>query len=157
MLQGRHEVKRLQGLVQNAFDRYGELPIGSQVQSDFSRYLCVLVAGYMEQAVQELALAWCRSQSSPSVQRFAGRQLSRLQNLNPAKLAQTVGSFSADWQEELETDLADELVALGTVVANRHLIAHGGTVGVSFVRISESFVMVQDIVDFLIERFDPAP
>jgi hypothetical protein len=154
---GRSEVARLESLVDGAFSRYSELPTGSQVQSDFARYLCVLVAGFMEQATQELALEWCRKQSSPSIQRFAAQQLDRLQNVNSDRLCKTVGSFSADWRAELEADFKDELAALSGLMGNRHLIAHGGTVTVSYAQVRESFDQIKVLVEFLKDRFDPAP
>jgi len=154
-LQGRNEVARLEGLVDASFARYGQLAIGSEIQSDFARYLCVLVAGYMEQATQELALAWCRRQSSESVQRYVGKQLDRLQNVNGPKLLQTVGAFSDQWRRELEDGFEDELTTLSGLMGNRHLIAHGGTVGVTYARVNESFQMVKVLVEFLKERFDP--
>jgi hypothetical protein len=154
-LVGRNEIARLEGLVDAAFARYGELPVGSEIQSDFARYLCVLVAGFMEQATQELALAWVRRQSSASIQRYAGRQLDRLQNVNGAKLLNTVGSFSEAWMKELEADFADALTTLSGLMANRHLIAHGGTVNITYSRVNEAFDMVKLLVEFLKERFDP--
>ena len=40
------------------FERYRRLDpsVDLEVQSDFARYLCVLVAGYLETAVAELVL-----------------------------------------------------------------------------------------------------
>jgi hypothetical protein len=109
----------------------------------------------MEQALQELALEWTRKQSSPSVQRFVESRLDRVQNVNGERLCQTVGAFSSEWRVELERDFKDELTALSGLMANRHLIAHGGTVGISYQRVDDNFQQVKLLVEFLKDRFDP--
>lgn len=153
--QGRLEVERLKRRLDETFKRYDELPSNTEVQSDYSRYLCVLVAGYVEQAVQELTLERCRQQASPSVRRYASAQLRRLQNMNAEKLTQTLASFDPRLKADLESTFRAELDALSSLVANRHAIAHGGSVGVSYVRVKESYALIQTLIDWLAGEFDP--
>lgn len=153
--QGRLEVDRLRQRLDETFKRYAELPANTELQSDYARYLCVLVAGYVEQAVQELTIARCRRQASPSVQRYANGQLRRLQNVNPAKLSQTLASFEPKLAQDLESTFAPELDALSSLVANRHAIAHGGSVGNSYTRVKEAYDLIQTLIDWIVGEFDP--
>lgn len=153
--QGRLEVERLKRRLDETFTRYSQLPSNTEVQSDYARYLCVLVAGYVEQAVQELTLERCRRQASPSVQRYASAQLRRLQNMNAEKLSQTLASFDPQLRSDVESAFRPELDALSTLVANRHAIAHGGSVGISYVRVKEAYDLIQTLIDWLVGEFDP--
>ena len=55
---GRAEVARLEKQLDAAFQRVKGLGPAAdiEVQSDFARYLCVLVSGYLEKSVAELML-----------------------------------------------------------------------------------------------------
>ena len=55
------------------FDRASGVQGNSELLSDFARYLCVLVSGFLEQAVIELAMGHVRLQSSQGVQRYVDR------------------------------------------------------------------------------------
>lgn len=119
-----------------------------EVQSHFARYLCVLVSGYLEQAVKELLLDHTRRQSSPSVLRFVEAQIRRQTNMKSQRLIDLVGSFDPTWRADLETYIVDERKdAVDSVVTNRNRIAHGDSVGVTFTRISEYYQQVQLVVD----------
>lgn len=55
-MNGRAEVWRLRQRLDATFKRVNLAPADAELQSDFSRYLCVLVSGYVETAVTELIL-----------------------------------------------------------------------------------------------------
>jgi hypothetical protein len=59
-MNGRAEVWRLKQRLDATFERAGRVGSDLELQSDFARYLCVLVSGYMEKAVVELVLEHSR-------------------------------------------------------------------------------------------------
>jgi hypothetical protein len=63
---GQAEVKRLKQHLDATFQRIKGLPAGvdMEIQSDFARYLCVLVSGYLEKSVAELVLQHARNNGS---------------------------------------------------------------------------------------------
>jgi hypothetical protein len=155
--QGRQEVLRLKQRLDDTFKRADDIdPSSLELRSDFARYLCVLVAGYLERATQELTIEWCRKQSSPSIQRYASRRLKGLQNVNGARLFETLGDFEPLWRSELESDYGEEIDVLNSLYGNRHRIAHGNDVGLTLVQIKEHYRSVQRLVQFMIDRLDPA-
>jgi len=157
-MRGRHEVARLKRLLDNTFSRVNDLGSDLEVQSDFARYLCVLVAGYIENAVVELILAHCSRQSSPTVQRYVEKSLDRFTNVHREKLLQLLGSFDAEWRSQLEAFIVDEReAALSSVIGLRHQIAHGGSAGITYVRIKQYYESIQEIIDYLTELLDPVP
>jgi hypothetical protein len=93
---GASEVNRLRNSLKDAFSRAQSLrTVDAEIQSDLARYLCVLVSGFVETAVTELAIEHCRNRSASSVLNYASAQLDRLQNLKAQRLVQVVRSTSS--------------------------------------------------------------
>lgn len=141
--------------VDAAFARATTLTAGDiEVQADFAKYLCILVSGYVEVAVSELAIEHCRTRAAPTVHTYAASQLERLQNLNAERLLQVVGSFNPQWRTTLESFMAGQRKdALDSVVDLRNKIAHGESVGVTLNRIRGYYTSIKEIVDFLENQF----
>jgi hypothetical protein len=87
--------------------------------------------------------------------RYVERRTARVQNLNKARLLDFVRDFSEEWATDLADRFLAELESLSSVVANRHLIAHGGQSDISLVRAREYRDNVFRISDRLVELFDP--
>lgn len=153
---GRHEVQRLRRNLDNAFGRVLEVGDDLELKSDLSRYLYVLVAGFVEKSVVALIMSHCHRQSSPSIQRYVEVSLSRFSNVNKERLTQLLGSFNPDWRDEVSDFVIDALEAsLNSVVAIRHQIAHGESSGISYARMVEYYNNIQVIMDYLCELIDP--
>ncbi len=153
---GPREVAAMQARLDATFQRVASLSTTDlEVRSDFARYLCILVSGFVEHAVTALTIRYCRERSQPAVANYAGTQLSRLQNLNSERLMQVVGAFERQWREDLTTFLdGPRKDALDSVLGLRNQIAHGESVGLTYVRIREYYLRVKEIIRFLEERFE---
>jgi hypothetical protein len=124
--------------------------VDAQTQADLARYLCVLVAGFLEQATRHIYGEYARDKADPRVTRYVERQLAGFTNANAEKLCQLAGAFDAKWREELGTYLEGERKdAIDSVVANRHQIAHGQDVGITYIRIKDYFDHIKDAIDYL--------
>jgi hypothetical protein len=147
-LRGAAEVHRLRNRVNAVFARARSLrEVDPEIQSDFARYLCVLVSGFVETAVAELAIEHCRNRAGPSVANFSTTQLDRIQNLNANKLIQLIGSFKKSWSSDLSSYIEGARKdALDSVLHLRNKIAHGESVSLSLARISQYFEKVDEIV-----------
>ena len=152
---GTLAVVRMQARLDAAFQRVDTLGTTDlEIRSDFARYLCILVSGFVENAVTALMTAYCRARSQPAVANYAAAQLNRLQNLNGERLMQIVGAFDPQWREDLIAFLdGPRKDALDSVLGLRNQIAHGESVGVTYVRIKEYYTRVKEIVSFLGDRF----
>ena len=139
-----------------AFARVYNLPENQlEVRADFARYLCILVSGFVESVVSDIATDHCRNRSAPTVMSFVESRLRRPVNLNAEQLLQFVGAFNRDWRNELDRFIAGERKdALDSVVANRNNIAHGESVNLTYVRIRDYYRYICEIVEFLEELFN---
>lgn len=151
---GLPEVQRLGKHLDATFERVKQLPpnVDLEIQSDFARYLCVLVSGYLERSVGELVLEHARRTGSPTLQRFVESHTRRFANAKAEKLLSLLGSFDPEWRRNLEVMLATEhKLAVDSVVNLRNNIAHGATVGVTYYRIQEYYTRVKQVVDRIAE------
>ncbi len=101
-LQGRHEVVRRRQRLEALMDRISGAGLDAELTAHYSRYLSVLVSGYAEQSVKELVLEYSRTKSNHQIQRYVGKQVGRLRNIDLEKLKQLIESFDVDWWRELE-------------------------------------------------------
>ncbi|MGO9240460.1 MAG: HEPN domain-containing protein [Bryobacteraceae bacterium] len=147
---GRAEVTRLKKRLDDTFQRIKELESSPdlEVRSDFARYLCVLVSGYLEKAVIELVQEHARTNGAPTLQRFVEQRTRRFANANSKRLQEFLGAFSSKWRADAESFLVEDLKdAVDGVIGLRHQIAHGGSVSVTYQRIAEYYTRVQKVVD----------
>lgn len=136
-----------------AFGRAGEVG-DMQLQADLACYLCVLVAGYLEQAARHILGDFATRKAHPQVSRFVERRLGAFTNANSRKLCDLVGDFDSLSRERMEGYVYGERKdAVDSVVANRHQIAHGRDVGLTLSRISAYYKHVAETVDFLEVEF----
>jgi hypothetical protein len=127
-----------------------------EVQADYAKYLCVLVSGFFENAIVALALDFADRKSSPEVSAFVERQLDFWTNPNTEKICALIGSFSSEWRDRVANFLIDERKAsVNSLVALRHKIAHGESVGTSLSQVKAHYAIILDVVEFIAGLFDP--
>jgi len=144
---GRPEIARQKQRLEATFKRASGLK-DAELLADFAKYLCVLVAGFLEQAIIEIALEHARTHSHASVQRHVEKPLRRFTSASSQRITELLGSFDADWQKDLESYLIDEYKdAVNSVVNLRHTIAHGRHTGVTMAGVQKYFDRVKVVVD----------
>lgn len=155
-MNGRAEVSRLRKRLDSTFARIPSSSADLEVQADYAKYLCVLVSGFFENAIVALVLHYAEQRSAPEIATFVERQLDRWTNPNAKKIAALFGSFSTDWRISLEAYLVDERKeSVDSLVALRHKIAHGESVGTSLSQVKAHYKNVLEVVDFLADLSDP--
>jgi hypothetical protein len=147
---GRAEVERHKRKLDATFQRSSDIGADAELLSDFAGYLCVLVAGFLEQAVIELALQHVRSHSDTSVQRHVEKRLRQFTNANTHRIIEVFGGFDPDWGIDLKNYLIDEYKdAVNGVVDLRHSVSHGRSVSVTMVRVRDYYRRVKHVVDHI--------
>lgn len=145
---GRAEVARQRRQLDTTFARARDLHADVELLSDFARYLCVLVSGYVEQTTIELLIEYARTHSDPRIQRHVERGVRQVTNLNSQRLIDVVGTMDPAWRSELEDFIVDEYKdALDGIVALRNSVAHGRYVGVTLSRATAYYTRVKKIID----------
>lgn len=119
-----------------------------EIKSHYSRYLCVLTSGYLEESIKIIIRIYISSRTHPTISNYVNSSTSKLTNLKTEKIGKFLNSFNSEWKEKFETMLTDEEKdSVNSVVSNRHLIAHGQNVGVSFVSVNEWYKNIKKAVE----------
>ena len=121
------------------------------MRAHWAKYLCVLSAGFLENAIEEVYGDFVRSAASKPVADYATSVLSRIQNPNTPKFLGTARSFRSDWATALEAFVDDEgrREAINSIMKNRHEIAHGKYSGITIAQIKEYLDRAVEVVEFI--------
>ena len=145
------ELVRGRQRLDNLFARIGALGGDIELQSHWARYLCVLVSGYLETSVRRIYSEYARTRAAENVADYVYAQLSSFQNPKMEKILELTGSFSREWADDLKVATEGEQKdAVDSIVANRHRIAHGESVGITYAtmrRYYENAVRVVELIE----------
>lgn len=122
-----------------------------EMMAHWARYLCVLCAGFLENALTAVYSDYCRGKASVPVANFAVRALEQISNPKTKRFLETAAAFRAEWKHELETfvDENGRRDAIDSIMNNRHLIAHGGRSDVTVSRLSGYWSRSVQVVEFI--------
>jgi hypothetical protein len=123
-----------------------------ELQAHWAKYLCILVSGFIENSIKAILIKYCRDCSNQFVSDFVESQMSNMTNFGSSKILKLIQSFNPTWESALSDYLQqneDVKTALDSVVANRHLIAHGKNIGMSFVDMRDYYQSVKRFFDFM--------
>jgi RiboL-PSP-HEPN len=146
-MRGQAEVHSLKVKLDSVFLRTPLSSADIEVQADFARYLCVLVSGFLEKSIVALLLDYIERKSSPEILSFSETQLNRWTNANTIKIVDLFGAFSQEWRIHLDNFFQDEYKdSVNSVIALRHKIAHGQSVGVTIAQIRTHYAVIVKVV-----------
>lgn len=154
-MNGRQGVSRLQLRLDATLKRAPHSTTDIEVQADFAKYFCILVSGFLENAIIALVLDVSQRRSAPEVALFVERRLDYWTNPTCEKIFQLLGNFKQDWRIAAEKYLVDERKAtVNSLVALRNKIAHGESVGTSLAQVKDYYKTVLDVVSFVADLVD---
>lgn len=145
------EAVRYKQRLDNLFKQISAFSGDIELQSQWARYLCVLVSGFLEVSICATFNQFAKNSSSPQVANFVKYQLDSFQNPKMGKIVELTRAFNPEWANELETATEGKLKdTVNSIVANRHQIAHGRDVGITYAHIKnyyEDAIKVVDIIE----------
>ena len=147
------DVHRFEQRFDLLFQRASELSDDLELQAHFARYLCVLVSGYLETGIAEVYSQYAERKGHPHLAAYVRSQMSRFQNPNMTKVLALVRDFNPAWAEQLRVSTQGEIKdSVDSLVANRHRIAHGQSVGVSLAYAQQYYKGAIKLIDLLQEH-----
>ena len=143
------EINRQRQRLDDLFQKARSLP-DQEFQSHWSRYLCVLVSGFLENSVRLAYTEYTRRRADVSVAGFVESRLRQFQNPKMGLILELVGDFSRELRERLENDTSGRIgESVNSIVANRHKIAHGESVGLTLHTLTQYNVDALKVVELL--------
>ncbi len=122
-----------------------------EIQSHWAKSLCVLSAGFLENALLEVYAEYCRRHADQHVARFTRKVLDKIMNPRAEKFIETAGRFQKEWRIDLMAFINDNgrKDAINSIMGNRHLIAHGKDSGITIVRLKEYLTKSVKVIEFI--------
>lgn len=122
--------------------------IGSQEQSDYAKYLCILVSGYLEKSITSKLMQYCDSKSNNRVSRFAESKLKHMTNMKYEKILELLKSFDSSWGDIFEKKVDDKKRdQVNGLVGLRNAISHGGNNSITINNIEDMFDTIKNVVN----------
>jgi len=119
-----------------------------EIKSHYSKYLCVLLSGFIEESLKVILLNYTSNKSHPNVWNYVDLSTQNLSNLNAEKLGIALNQFCSQWKDKYDACLTgEEKDSIDSVVANRHQIAHGKNVGVTFTRVESWYTNIKRVIE----------
>jgi hypothetical protein len=139
--------------INNLFKLAKTLPQEEEVLSHWACYLCILVAGLIENTIGLLLSEYARTHASSEAANFIANQMRYQSNLNASKIRQLLGSFSDQWASDFDSTLLDDQKeAIDSILSNRHNIAHGRSNSISLVRVKDYYSRIQQVLEWISRR-----
>jgi len=127
-------------------------------RKEWSKYLCVLTSGWIEESLRTLLNDYARFNASPKIQHYVSKEIDNITNCKTDKIIQILSKFDAEWGKQFEEKIDNRSPihreikdSIDTVVANRHRIAHGRSVGMTYTRISGFYNYCKTAIEVLDE------
>ena len=136
------------------FQRVKLAELDPDMISHWSRYLCVLVSGFIEVSVQSILTRFAEKQAAPPVAYFVSRRVRDLMNPKMGKILDAIGDFDPKVKEEIAKLTEGELRnAVDGVVQNRNKIAHGTEIGIGFATIENYYRSIVKVIELIESKF----
>lgn len=153
----RFEITKLRSSLDKLFERAFDLDAGAEVAGDVNRYLCIRVAGFLEQSLLATGRCIAESMAFSLGQSWALSWLERGPNPSRREVERFVRRFSTAWGDEIVLYLDEDQRGqrLNALVGIRNDIAHGKNQGVSAAQAYSYYEVVVEVVDWILDRFEP--
>ncbi len=137
----------------NVFLLIEQLPHDDEILSHWAKYLCVLTSGFLEGSLRLILQNYSLSHADESISRFISSRLKGLTNLNDEKIGRLLGEFNSTWRDTFYAIRTPEQKdSIDSVLANRHLIAHGRSIGLTLAPMKRYYVDISKVVKIIDEE-----
>lgn len=139
--------------IDNLFVKFSAQSYDDETKSHIAQYLTVLISGIFEDLIKDYIIKYIDSQTAPpEAKKYILTHIDNraFQNPLPKKVKDFINMFSESWADSLNTNLNDRnWSALGSIVYNKNLIAHGNSSQVTLAEInrwySDSRILIESL------------
>lgn len=129
-------IQRIDRLV----EQYDQLPEDGDLRSHWARYVCVVISGLLEMAIEEMCSDYALARGHQTLAHFVAKSAAWNNQANVDVICKTFGRFRNGWHEKAFQVLDEqERAAINSVVNLRHGIAHGRNNNVQWVVLTSQY------------------
>lgn len=124
-----------------------------EIKAHWAKYACVLISGYIEQAVKEIVLEHVSATSTQRVRKYVEKTWPNSQNMRCNTISNILENLDAVWSERFDgwVNQNERKKELNEIIAWRNDIAHGkeaNTNNVTLGSVSTKFRIACELIDF---------
>jgi len=136
--------------IEAVFERSKLLPDDNLLRSHWAKYLSIVVAGFLENAIRTILTEFARNNANHYIANYVAAQLDSFQNPNVDKIYKLLNSFNRNWGDQLAAYWEDERKdAIASIMNIRHNAAHGRHMGTTIGQITTYYARSKEVVHFL--------
>lgn len=126
------------------------------VKAHWAKYICVLISGFVEQAIKEIIFEHVSSKTSPRVNKYVVDTWPKSTNMKCEAIGKILGSFDKKWEEVFNDWLSESerRKEINEIISWRNEIAHGreSNIGsVTLPSVANKFQIACNLIDFIDE------
>lgn len=145
-----NDIYRHRSKINNLITRYEAHKGQHRLMSDLSRYLCVVISGYLEQSIKHIFREFTKNNADPRITRYANINIKSFQSADTDSILKLTEKFSIAWANSLRTWMTLEIEAsVNGIVNTRHQIAHGVDAGITFGNVKKYYININKLIDYL--------
>ena len=147
------DVFREKQRLDNVFSVVEQTHFDPEVLSHWAKYLCVLTSGFLENSLRLILKDYAVKHANNCISSFVSTRIEGLTNFNDEKISQLLSAFSPTWRDTFhEMRSIEQKDAIDSVLANRNLIGHGRSVGLTLARMKQYYGEVCKVVKIIDEE-----
>ena len=132
----------------------------SEIQTHWAKYNCVLISGFMEQAVKEMLLEYASNNASPRIIKYVEGTWPESKNMKCDAIREILRNFDSNWEKNFENWLEsnERKKEINEIISWRNAVAHGQEANarnVSLASVTQKFRIACDLVDFIDKLLQP--
>ncbi|MDZ7793925.1 MAG: HEPN domain-containing protein [Spirochaetia bacterium] len=149
------EIEKSKRKIENIFEKIDYLNENDnydfELVSHLTKYLCVLISGYLEKSIYLLLLKYSEEKSHDYIKNYIHNNLKTFTNAKTEKIETLFKKFNDDWVVKLsEIDNYDEVKAsINSIIGQRHRIAHGNDSTIGFVSLKEYYKNINKMIEHI--------
>lgn len=123
-----------------------------ELQGHWGRYLCVLVSGFLENAIRSVYTDFVSQVDDPHIIQYIQKSLKRIHNPKAGRFIEIANQFKEDWGKELEQHFKDHpenKEAIDSIMNTRNLVAHGQDSDISVNRVRGYLENSVKVIEFI--------
>lgn len=120
-----------------------------EIKSMLTKFLCVRTSGLLENYIKSRIGDYTQGRVPKEINRYISQKFKDVTNLKCNRLKDVLDSFSNEWSEEFLTYLEEheqQKNSIESLITNRHNIAHGQNVGMSFSILEQYYEDVKAVI-----------
>lgn len=145
---------RIRDLLKKEISTADDPGLESELQAHWAKYTCVLISGFLEQAIKEILLHHVESNSQTRVKRYVEKSWPNSKNMKADAIREMLEQFDEGWAEQFNQWISkgERKKEVNEIIRWRNDIAHGNesnTNNVTRSSVSNKFKVACDLVEFI--------